>query len=45
VVTESGILEKSDVALMQEKGVNSFLVGESFMRADSPGEKLKSLFF
>lgn len=45
VVTESGILEKSDVALMQEKGVNSFLVGESFMRADSPGQKLKSLFF
>lgn len=45
VVTESGILDKSDVALMQERGVNSFLVGESFMRADSPGEKLKSLFF
>lgn len=45
VVTESGILDKSHVQMMQEHGVNSFLVGESFMRADSPGEKLRELFF
>ena len=45
VVTESGILHKNDVALMRRHGVNSFLVGESMMRAHEPGEKLAELFF
>lgn len=45
VVTESGILTTDDVALMRENNVNGFLVGESFMRAEDPGEKLKALFF
>ena len=45
VVTESGIHTKEDVELMTEKGVNSFLVGEAFMVAENPGEKLKELFF
>lgn len=45
VVTESGILQREHVAAMQARGVNSFLVGESFMRANSPGEKLRELFF
>lgn len=45
VVTESGILNRSDVLAMQEKGVNAFLVGEAFMRATDPGEELKRLFF
>ena len=45
VVTESGILDHSHVLAMRDKGVNSFLVGEIFMRAESPGEKLKELFF
>jgi len=45
VVTESGILERSHVHAMQERGVNSFLVGESFMRSASPGEKLRELFY
>lgn len=45
VVTESGILQPADVALMREQGVNAFLVGEAFMRADEPGEALRSLFF
>lgn len=44
VITESGIHRNEDVALMREHGVNSFLVGEAFMRADSPGEKLAELF-
>ena len=45
VVTESGIHTKEDIALMNEKGVNSFLVGEAFMVAENPGAKLKELFF
>lgn len=44
VVTESGILGPDDVALMRGRGVNTFLVGESFMRADDPGAKLAELF-
>ena len=45
VVTESGILAPADVRLMREHGVHAFLVGEAFMRADEPGEKLAELFF
>ena len=44
VVTESGIHAPEDVALMREHNVNAFLVGEAFMRADEPGEKLAALF-
>lgn len=44
VVTESGIHTKADVALMRSNGVNAFLVGESFMRAEDPGQKLAELF-
>lgn len=45
VVTESGIHTPEDVAFMREHQVNSFLVGEAFMRADEPGTQLRSLFF
>jgi indole-3-glycerol phosphate synthase len=43
-VTESGIHTREDVALMREKDVHAFLVGEAFMRADEPGDKLSELF-
>ncbi|MBE9559284.1 MAG: indole-3-glycerol phosphate synthase TrpC [Proteobacteria bacterium] len=45
LVTESGIHSKDDVQLMRDKNVNAFLVGEAFMRAEDPGEKLAELFF
>lgn len=45
LVTESGIHSKDDVQLMRENNVNAFLVGEAFMRAENPGEKLAELFF
>ncbi len=45
VVTESGIHTPEDVALMRQHHVHSFLVGESFMRADQPGDKLRDLFY
>lgn len=44
VVTESGIHTKDDVKLMRDNNVNAFLVGEAFMRAEEPGEKLSELF-
>ncbi len=44
VVTESGILTKADVELMRRNNVNSFLVGEAFMRAIDPGEELARVF-
>ena len=44
VVAESGILVREDVALMQRHAVNTFLVGEAFMRAPNPGEALEVLF-
>lgn len=45
LVTESGIHNRDDVALMRRHGVHAFLVGEAFMRADDPGAKLHQLFF
>ena len=38
-------MSKDDVQLMLDNKVNAFLVGEAFMRADDPGEKLAELFF
>ena len=45
IVTESGILARSDVELMQSNNVHAFLVGEAMMRANDPGQELQSLFF
>lgn len=44
VVTESGILSRADVARMRAGGVETFLVGEAFMRAPDPGAALAELF-
>ena len=44
VVTESGIHAPADVARLRARGVNVFLVGEAFMKADDPGGKLQELF-
>ncbi|GEN25954.1 indole-3-glycerol phosphate synthase [Halomonas cupida] len=45
VITESGIHTRDDVLRMREHDVHGFLVGETFMRQDDPGEGLRSLFF
>jgi indole-3-glycerol phosphate synthase len=45
VVTESGIHTAEDVALMRNHQVFGFLVGEAFMRAPEPGERLREMFF
>ena len=44
LVTESGILGRADVARMRAAGVQAFLVGEAFMRADDPGAALAAMF-
>ena len=44
-ITESGILNRADVELMEINEVYSFLVGEAFMRAAQPGLELQRLFF
>jgi len=44
LVTESGIATPADVKRMRDAGVNAFLVGEAFMRADEPGLALAQLF-
>jgi indole-3-glycerol phosphate synthase len=43
-VTESGIATRADVALMRAAGVDTFLIGETFMREADPGAALKRLF-
>ena len=44
LVTESGILARADVETMRAAGVQAFLVGEAFMRAEDPGTALRALF-
>ncbi|HET7663117.1 MAG TPA: indole-3-glycerol phosphate synthase TrpC [Rhodanobacteraceae bacterium] len=45
LVTESGIRTPEDVERMRDAGIDAFLVGEAFMRAEDPGAELKRLFF
>lgn len=44
VITESGIHTTEDIKLMTDHGIYAFLVGEAFMRAPSPGQKMRELF-
>jgi indole-3-glycerol phosphate synthase len=44
VVTESGIFTPEDVALMRRHHVDTFLVGEAFMRQPDPGAELARVF-
>ncbi len=45
LVTESGIRTADDVQRMQSCGINTFLVGEAFMREADPGLALRRMFF
>ncbi len=44
LVTESGITSAADVQRMRQAGIQAFLVGEAFMRAQEPGLALEQLF-
>ncbi|MFA5668427.1 MAG: indole-3-glycerol phosphate synthase TrpC [Balneolaceae bacterium] len=43
LVSESGLSNGSDIALLQSKGIHSALIGESFMRQDNPGKAVSEL--
>jgi indole-3-glycerol phosphate synthase len=42
-VAESGIRSGNDIAQLKAAGYKAFLIGESLMRANSPGEALRAL--
>lgn len=44
VVSESGINSYNDVDMLKRKGIHIFLVGESLMRENDIGKKLRELF-
>lgn len=44
LIAESGILARDDVRRLRDAGIDAFLVGEAFMRADDPGQALSALF-
>ena len=44
LVTESGVMTADDVALLRGAGIDAFLVGEAFMRAEDPGAALRGMF-
>lgn len=43
LITESGILSKEDVKLMNDNEIYGFLIGEAFMREDDPGQALAAM--
>ena len=42
-VSESGLASGKEVRLLRERGVDAFLIGETFMRAEQPGDALTKL--
>ena len=42
-VSESGVKDRADVALLEQAGVDAVLIGEALMRADNIAQKLKQL--
>ena len=44
IVSESGISTRKDIEILKKSGVNSFLIGETFLRSPNPFEKMRELF-
>ncbi len=43
VVSESGIHNSADIEFLTGQGINTFLIGESFMRHANPGQQLQKM--
>ncbi|MDX1410867.1 MAG: hypothetical protein R3351_01800, partial [Nitrospirales bacterium] len=43
IVSESGIHKRDDVIRIHESGANAMLIGESLLKADDIGSKIKEL--
>jgi len=43
VIAESAVRNRDDIRMLQETGAAGFLIGETLMRAATPGDKLKEL--
>jgi indole-3-glycerol phosphate synthase len=43
IISESGIRTREDIDILLNAGIHSFLVGETLMRADDVGNKMKEL--
>jgi indole-3-glycerol phosphate synthase len=43
LVAASGLHRREDLARLEEAGIKAFLIGESLVKAGSPGEKLREL--
>ncbi len=44
IISESGIHSAADVEMLKSAGIDAFLIGESFMRAQNPGHELSEIF-
>jgi indole-3-glycerol phosphate synthase len=42
-VAESGIETRDDISRLRQAGFDAFLIGESLMRAERPGDALRTL--
>lgn len=42
-ISESGIATEDDISLLRQCGYNGFLIGESFMKTENPGQTLRHL--
>lgn len=43
IISESGISGPENIIRLKKKGINVFLIGESFMKTDDPGAALRNL--
>jgi len=44
IISESGIHSSQDISMLRENGINTFLIGEAFMRRENPGAEMKRMF-
>ena len=43
LISESGIATRDDIAVLMRAGIRAFLIGEAFVKAADPGQKLREL--